>query len=346
LSAIKNALNAANIPKAAEVGIRSGIHLIVSLLREVSQLSHTLRDETLDFLIELFAEVKPLSLWGTGKIDIILDKSLHTVADFLEEIVALETTSEDGKQKAIKVLFSLGILRGSLPNLLSVVNLLRKQNIQADLVNEIKMLKNEKPKTEFDFEKRLKTSNKVYFKTCLASDATAPEKSPNVSITNDNKFIYLHSENEGLMKIGTGFNYTMLGKVYVHKPDYRLKERSSLVFIHGHLYYRSPRIAPLSLIEINIDTLEEIQTNIIFDNQVPNCLFPEMTSPDIEFPHPPVDPEVKTKGKDSTGPAISNREKGNTETGPNGTSTTVNPQKRDIRLMRPSQRSPIFTEGR
>jgi len=208
------------------------------------------------------------------------------------------------------------------------------------------MLKNEKPKTEFDFEKRLKTSNKVYFKTCLASDATAPEKSPNVSITNDNKFIYLHSENEGLMKIGTGFNYTMLGKVYVHKPDYRLKERSSLVFIHGHLYYRSPRIAPLSLIEINIDTLEEIQTNIIFDNQVPNCLFPEMTSPDIEFPHPPVDPEVKTKGKDSTGPAISNREKGNTETGPNGTSTTVNPQKRDIRLMRPSQRSPIFTEGR
>jgi len=127
-------LNAANIPKAAEVGIRSGIHLIISLLREVSQMSHTLRDETLDFLIELFAEVKPLSLWGTGKIDIILDKSLHTVADFLEEIVALESTSEDGKRKALKVLFSLGILRGSLPNLLSVVDLLRKHNIQADLV--------------------------------------------------------------------------------------------------------------------------------------------------------------------------------------------------------------------
>ena len=127
-------MNAANIPKAAEVGIRSGIHLIISLLREVSQMSHTLRDETLDFLIELFAEVKPLSLWGTGKIDIILDKSLHTVADFLEEIVALESTSEDGKRKALKVLFSLGILRGSLPNLLSVVDLLRKHNIQADLV--------------------------------------------------------------------------------------------------------------------------------------------------------------------------------------------------------------------
>lgn len=135
MTAIKTALNAANIPKAAEVGIRSGIHLIISLLKEVSQLSPNLRNETLDFLIELFAEVKPLSLWGTNKIDIILDKSLHTVADFLEEIITLESTSEDGKRKALKVLFSLGILRGSLPNLLSVVNLLRKQNIQADLVN-------------------------------------------------------------------------------------------------------------------------------------------------------------------------------------------------------------------
>lgn len=116
------------------MGIRSGIHLIISLLKEVSQMSPGLIDETLNFLIELFAEVKPLSLWGTGKIDIILDKSLHTVADFLEEIVLLEATSEESKRKALKVLFSLGILRGSLPNLLSVVNLLRKQNIQADLV--------------------------------------------------------------------------------------------------------------------------------------------------------------------------------------------------------------------
>lgn len=76
-------------------------------------------------MIELFAEVKPLSLWGYKKIDIILDKSLHTVADYLEELIMSNTTPEDSKAKALKVLFSLGLLRGSLPNLLSVVNLLR-----------------------------------------------------------------------------------------------------------------------------------------------------------------------------------------------------------------------------
>lgn len=209
------------------------------------------------------------------------------------------------------------------------------------------MLKNEKPKTELDFEKKLKTSTKVYFKSIIASDSVAPEKPPNVSITSDNKFIYLHSEVEGLMKIGTGFNYTMLGKVYIHKADYRLKDRSSLAFIHGRLYYRSPRIAPLALIELNPETLEEVPIPILFDNLVPNCLFSEMTSPDIEFPHPPIDPEVKTTVtvNNSINQSSPSREKGPEPT-KTGASNTVNPQKRDIRLMRPAQRSPIFTEGR
>lgn len=42
--------------------------------------------------------------------------------------------AEDSKSKALKVLFSLGLLRGSLPNLLSVVNLLRKNDLKIDLV--------------------------------------------------------------------------------------------------------------------------------------------------------------------------------------------------------------------
>lgn len=94
-----------------------------------------------------------MSLWGNRHIDVILDKSLHTVADYLEELIMTDTTSEDSKSKALKVLFSLGLLRGSLPNLLSVVNLLRKHDLQIDLGNEIKLFKNEKADTNFAFEK-------------------------------------------------------------------------------------------------------------------------------------------------------------------------------------------------
>ena len=79
-----------DIPKAAEVGILSGIHLLVALLREVAKSNQQLSDETLNFLLGLFADVKPLSLWGNNQIDVVLDKSLHTVVDYLEELISSE----------------------------------------------------------------------------------------------------------------------------------------------------------------------------------------------------------------------------------------------------------------
>lgn len=146
---MKSELDSQPIAKAAEVGIRSGIQLIISLIREASEAKKELRDETLNFLNELFAEVEPLSLWGTTKIDIILDKSLHCVADFLEELIQKQDISMDSKKKALKVLFKLGLLRGSLPNLLSVVSLLQKQHLSLDLGQEIDLLKSATPQLDF-----------------------------------------------------------------------------------------------------------------------------------------------------------------------------------------------------
>lgn len=102
----------------------------------------------------------------------------------------------------------------------------------------------------------------------LPLDAKATEKAPYVSICTDGSFLYLHSEIEGLLKIGTGFQYTMLGKVYAHKPDWRLKERGTLVFIFsdsanskGKMFYRSPRVVNTPLIQIDISSLEEVILN-------------------------------------------------------------------------------------
>lgn len=124
------------IPKAAEIGIRSGVHLIIGLLREAAEHNPKLKEETLNFLLELFAEVKPLSLWGTNKVDAVLDKSLHTVSEYLEEQILADKTSAESKSKALKVLFSLGLLRGSLSDLLSVIELVSKLHLDVDLVIE------------------------------------------------------------------------------------------------------------------------------------------------------------------------------------------------------------------
>ena len=123
------------LPKAAVIGIRSGVQLIVSLLREVCKTNTQLRDDTLDFLMDLFSEVKPLDLWSSAPLYIELDKSLHTVADFLEEVVKNDRnkTSDSTKAKAFKVLLSLALLRGSLPNLLSIVDLIRTMDLNVNV---------------------------------------------------------------------------------------------------------------------------------------------------------------------------------------------------------------------
>lgn len=136
--------------------------------------------------------------------------------------------------------------------------------------NEIKLFKNEEATTEFDFEKKLKAYTKVFFNSCLKADAKATDKIPYISYTSDSKYLYLHSELEGLLKIGTGFEYTMLGKVYAHKPDFRIKERGTLAFIYtdgrkGRLFYRSPKVTKQPLIEIDPETLTEMDTKFDVD---------------------------------------------------------------------------------
>ena len=82
----------------------------------------------------------------------------------------------------------------------------------------------------------------------------------------------------------------------------------------------------------------------MFDNSVPNALFAEMTTPDIEFPHPQVeaDENLKTPQGDTKDQDKTQRARG--AAGATGSSNAD--KKRDIRLMRPPQRSPVFTEGR
>ena len=344
-----------DLPKAAEVGIRSGVHLIISLLKEASEHNSKLKDETLDFLIDLFAEVKPLSLWGNKQIDVVLDRSLHNVSDYLEEVILSEKTSLPSKCKALKVLFSLGLLRGSLPNLLSVVSLLQRLKLDVDLSHELKLLKLENPKASIDFENRVHSFTKIYFQSNVKPDAPTSEKSPNVSITTDGKFLYIHSEVEGLLKIGTGYGFTMFGKIYKQKRDYRLKERGSIAYVLGKLYYRSAKIAPAPIIELDPETLEETGKPIHFDTFAPNSLFAEMTNPEIEFPVHSADAESKLNGQKQESTATGNQKpsakSANTKEDAKSPTKTVQPKttaqtKRDIRLMRPAQRSPMFTEGR
>lgn len=114
---------------------------------------------------------------------------------------------------------------------MAVVNLIRTLPLKIDLANEIKLFKNEKADTGFNFEKNTKISTKIYFSSQLASDAKASEKGSYTSVTTDGKYLYIFNEIEGLLKIGTGYDYSMMGKVYAHQPEYRNKEKGSIVYV-------------------------------------------------------------------------------------------------------------------
>jgi hypothetical protein len=52
----------------------------------------------------------------------------------------------------------------------------------------------------------------------------------------------------------------------------------------GKLYYRSDKIG-VPIIEINIATLLETRVAIIYDQNIPNCIFAEMSTPELELSH-------------------------------------------------------------
>ena len=116
-----------------------------------------------------------------------------------------------------------------------------------ELGNEIDLFRKAKPAMNFDFEKNIKANCKIFFKSSLGKDDKAPEKAPLMSVACDGKYLYLFSEIEGLLKVGSGFKYTMFGKVYKHNSEFHNKEKGTLAFIftdlnEGKLYFRSPKV--------------------------------------------------------------------------------------------------------
>jgi hypothetical protein len=85
----------------------------------------------------------------------------------------------------------------------------------------------------------------------------------NIGFTTDGNFFYIHLKGYGLLKIGTGENDKMLGKVYIHKAYFMRDERCSLVYYNGKLLVRSQSPQSKPLILLDPETLEEMKESIL-----------------------------------------------------------------------------------
>ena len=119
------------------------------------------------------------------------------------------------------------------------------------------------------------------------SKETEEKKSdlPNISLTTDGSFVYMFSSKGYITKIGSGYNNTMLGRVYKTKENYRVGEKGTIVFVENIIYFRSPVTDPNPLIGINPSTLEEIPLNYELNSNEINYLWVEGKKSEFEFPH-------------------------------------------------------------
>lgn len=80
------------------------------------------------------------------------------------------------------------------------------------------------------------------------------KSSKSYSLANDGTYVYLHGS-LGLLKIGTGNNGAIRGRVYQHNADWFPDYKSSLACVDNYLYFRSHCAAPASLIVLHCGNL-------------------------------------------------------------------------------------------
>ena len=272
-----------------------GINLFIKLVSDISKGNVQIKEKNLDFMLENNKFIRPLSFYGETKEYFILDKALDKIIDFLKEIISDEKEKDINKMKALKIIFNLALAKGSLKNLLDVISLLDKlpkKNI--DLNYELNLIKNEFRKFGLGEPKSNNKSmeSQVWNYSFKIDDSDKninnnkdKEKMDYYSITNDGTYLYYFSSKGILLKIGTGFNDTMLGKVYNKKENYRHGEKATIAYVEGILYYRSSNLDPEPIISIDPETLEEIPNKFSVDYNEINHIFVEEKRVEFEFPH-------------------------------------------------------------
>ena len=311
-----------------------GINLFIKLISDISKGNVQIKEKNLDFMLENNKFIRPLSFYGETKEHFILDKALDKIIDYLKEIIYDEKEKDINKIKSLKIIFNLALAKGSLKNLLDVISLLDKiNNKNIDLNYELNLFKNEfrkfglgEPKsTNKSLESQVwnyTLKKEEVDKNNNSNDKKKEKNEEYYSITNDGTYLYYYCSKGVLLKIGTGFNNTMLGKVYNKKENYRVGEKATIAFVEDILYYRSNNLDPEPIISINPETLEEMPNKFSVDYSEINHIFNEEKRIEFEFPH--------TSNKDMN--EIIERKK--------------NAGLEDKSNLRPSNPSPMISDGR
>jgi len=270
-----------------------GMNLFVRMLEDQTLVNSNkkLKEETLDFMLNSMIFVRPLNFYGETKDFFMLDKSLDQIVNYLKKIIIDDKEEKNLRIKAYKIMLNLALAKGSLKNLLDFVKYYDYINDFVDLNTEINIFKNEFIKLSLSHPTSTNVicKSKLWnFKISQKKKKDAPEEiklDAHLSLTSDGSFLYIYSSAGYLIKVGSGYNNTMLGNVYACRENFRVGEKGTIVLIEGVLYYRSTNLDPDPVICLDSESLTDITINYMLNSREPNHLWIEGKKNDFEFPH-------------------------------------------------------------
>lgn len=250
--------------------VRITVRLLLSAITNL-QNSDAVSVGVLATLLEILSELPPLSLQNEPS-DVI-----DAFKSWLTQAVSRNGDSKKiGLTNAIECLFGLGIAKGSLTDILSTMALCVQEapslsnaamgSSDQNISNSSLPFLNVAPflKKLADWKVELVLS--PICQPSLSGSWTArphqiqqnTASSPSLfgdSLATDGTYLYIHNSN-GLCKVGTGLEGTIQGRTYLSQTDFFPSERGWLCCVANRLYFRSPAIAPATLLVLDVDSLE------------------------------------------------------------------------------------------
>jgi len=266
---IQRFLEKSDVDHRVQVGLESGFKFSLSLLKEVRSLNQDMLINSLEYLYQTLRWADPRSLYSTDKVSLMIDQNINDARNFMVDICEDKKTPPRGVELAYKIILLMGNIRANVEDFLIVATLLDKHNPNVDLREELLLIKEDSTVSQdlskINFSSRQKTKEGDIF--YLQTGSYEKQIDMESSATTDGEFIYLHQKELGLLKIGTGQKNQMLGKVYLHKPDFKSDKHCSLLSFKGKLLVRCEDYKPKPFAIIDPDTLEETKEEVELEKE-------------------------------------------------------------------------------
>jgi hypothetical protein len=82
------------------------------------------------------------------------------------------------------------------------------------------------------------------------------------AMASDGSYLYLHNKDQGLLKVGTGYHYTVRGHIYKFNPSYHNNDgKSQLALIKDRLYFLSSEIPTTTVDSKTVVNQDQKQEN-------------------------------------------------------------------------------------